>query len=70
LRKPIPRPPASAEAFLVGLLGDDLSLAPLLPLLLARTAGNPFFLEESVCALVETAALVGTPGGYRLAAPL
>jgi len=65
-----PLPPASAEAFLAGLLGDDPSLAPLLPLLLARTAGNPFFLEESVRTLVETAALVGTPGAYRLAAPL
>jgi tetratricopeptide (TPR) repeat protein len=64
-----PLPPASAEAFLAGLLGDDPSLAPLLPLLLARTAGNPFFLEESVRTLVETAALVGTPGAYRLAAP-
>ncbi len=65
-----PLPPASAEAFLAGLLGDDPSLTPLLPLLMARTAGNPFFLEESVRTLVETAALVGTPGAYRLAAPL
>ena len=65
-----PLPPASAEAFLAGLLGDDPSLAPLLPLLMARTAGNPFFLEESVRTLVETAALVGAPGAYRLAAPL
>jgi class 3 adenylate cyclase/tetratricopeptide (TPR) repeat protein len=65
-----PLPPASAEVFLAGLLGDDPSLAPLPPLLMARTAGNPFFLEESVRTLVETAALVGTPGAYRLAAPL
>jgi tetratricopeptide (TPR) repeat protein len=65
-----PLPPASAEAFLTGLLGDDSSLAPLLPLLMARTAGNPFFLEESVRTLVETAVLVGTPGAYRLAALL
>jgi class 3 adenylate cyclase/tetratricopeptide (TPR) repeat protein len=65
-----PLPPASAEVFLAGLLGDDPSLAPLLPLLMARTAGNPFFLEESVRTLIETAALVGTPGAYRLAAPL
>jgi class 3 adenylate cyclase/tetratricopeptide (TPR) repeat protein len=65
-----PLPHASAEAFLAGLLGDDPSLAPLLPPLLARTAGNPFFLEESVRTLVETVALVGTPGAYRLVAPL
>src|SRR5262245_34827189 len=37
---------------------------------MARTAGNPFFLEESVRALIETAALVGIPGAYRLTAPL
>jgi tetratricopeptide (TPR) repeat protein len=65
-----PLPPASAEALLTGLVGDDPSLAPLPPLLLARTAGNPFFLEESVRTLVETAVLVGTPGAYRLATPL
>src|SRR4030095_9131768 len=65
-----PLPPASAEAFLAGLLGDDPSLAPPLLLLIAPTAGNPFFLEESVRTLVETTALVGTPGAYRLAAPL
>jgi len=31
-------------------------------LLIARTAANPFFLEESVRTLVETGVLVGTPG--------
>jgi len=65
-----PLPPASAEAFLAALLGDDPSLAPLTPLLIARTEGNPFFLEESVRTLVETEVLVGTPGAYRLAQPL
>jgi class 3 adenylate cyclase len=43
-----PLPPASADAFLQALLGDDPGLAALKPLLIARTAGNPFFLEESV----------------------
>ena len=52
------------------LLGDDPSLAPLAPLLIARTAGNPFFLEESVRTLVETGVLVGEPGAYRLAQAL
>ena len=61
-----PLPPASAEAFLVALLGDDPSLMPLTQLLIARTEGNPFFLEESVRTLVETGALVGEPGAYRL----
>src|SRR5207237_8740065 len=65
-----PLPPASADEFLQALLGDDPSLASLKPLLIARTEGNPFFLEESVRTLVETGVLVGEPGAYRLARPL
>src|SRR6266851_3429066 len=48
----------------------DSLLAPLKPLLIARTEGNPFFLEESVRTLMETGVLVGAPGAYRLARPL
>src|SRR4029434_4122496 len=65
-----PLPPASADEFLQTLLGDDSSLAPLKQLLIARTEGNPFFLEESVRTLVETGVLVGEPGAYRLAQAL
>jgi class 3 adenylate cyclase/predicted ATPase len=65
-----PLPPASADALLQALLGDDPSLAPLKRLLIARTEGNPFFLEESVRALVETSVLAGEPGAYRLTRPL
>ena len=65
-----PLPPASADKFLQALLGDDPSLAPLKQLLIARTAGNPFFLEESMRTLVETGALEGTSGAYRLIQPL
>ena len=65
-----PLPPASADGFLQALLGDDPSLVPLKQLLIARTEGNPFFLEESVRTLVETGVLVGEPGAYRLARPL
>jgi class 3 adenylate cyclase/tetratricopeptide (TPR) repeat protein len=65
-----PLPPASAEAFIAALLGDNPSLVPLTPLLIARTEGNPFFLEESVRTLVETGVLAGTPGAYRLVQPL
>ena len=57
-----PLPPASAERSSQALLGDDPSLAPLTPLLIARTEGNPFFLEESVRTLVETGVL-GAPQG-------
>ncbi len=61
-----PLPPASADEFLQALLGADLSLASLTRLLIARTEGNPFFLEESVRTLVETGVLVGEPGAYHL----
>jgi tetratricopeptide (TPR) repeat protein len=65
-----PLPPASANELLQALLGDDPSFAPLKRLLIDRTEGNPFFLEESVRTLVETGVLVGAPGDYRLAKPL
>jgi class 3 adenylate cyclase len=65
-----PLPPASADELLQALVGDAPSLAPLTRLLIARTEGNPFFLEESVRTLVETGALVGEPGAYRLAQAL
>src|SRR4029450_3761079 len=40
-------------------------IAPVKRLLIERTDGNPFFLEESVRALVDGGALVGEPGRYR-----
>src|SRR5262249_52756629 len=61
-----PLPPASADALLQALLGNDPGLVPLKRLLIARTEGNPFFLEESVRTLVETGVLVGESGAYRL----
>src|SRR5262249_13446515 len=61
-----PLPPVSAHELLHALLGDDPGLTPLKELLIARTEGNPFFLEESVHTLVETGVLVGMPGAYSL----
>jgi class 3 adenylate cyclase len=60
-------PPESAEELLEALLGNDVGLQPLKELLLERTEGNPFFLEESVRTLVEARALTGKRGVYRLA---
>jgi predicted ATPase len=57
----------SAEELLQDLLGADAGLQPLRQLLIGRTEGNPFFLEESVRTLVEMKALVGERGAYRLA---
>jgi class 3 adenylate cyclase len=62
-----PLPPTSAAELLRVLLGDDASFAPLHRMLIERTEGNPFFLEESVRTLVESGVLVGEPGAYRLA---
>ncbi len=62
-----PLPPESAEALLDALVGADPALRPLKQLLIARTEGNPFFLEESVRTLVETKVLTGERGAYRLA---
>jgi class 3 adenylate cyclase/tetratricopeptide (TPR) repeat protein len=61
-----PLPPESADALLEALLGGDASLERLKTLLIERTEGNPFFLEESVRTLVETQVLAGKPGMYRL----
>ncbi|HEX2522963.1 MAG TPA: hypothetical protein VHP35_12650, partial [Terriglobia bacterium] len=61
-----PLPPESAEELLQALLGSDSSLAPLKQLLIARTEGNPFFLEESIRTLVETKFLAGQRGSHRL----
>ncbi|GIX49257.1 MAG: hypothetical protein KatS3mg131_3468 [Candidatus Tectimicrobiota bacterium] len=63
-------PPPEVEALLDALLGPDASLAPLAQLLHARSDGNPFFLEESVRMLAESGVLAGTPGAYRLTAPV
>jgi class 3 adenylate cyclase/tetratricopeptide (TPR) repeat protein len=63
-------PAENAGELLEGLLGGDPGLAPLKSLLTERTSGNPLFLEESVRTLVETRALTGTRGAYRLAQPV
>src|SRR4029453_15241067 len=58
---------ASADGLLSVLLGSDSTLRPLKRLLIERTAGNPFFLEESVRTLSETEGLAGDRGAYHLA---
>jgi class 3 adenylate cyclase/tetratricopeptide (TPR) repeat protein len=46
--------------------GASPSMAELTRLLIARTDGNPLFLEECVQSLVETGALRGQRGAYEL----
>ena len=59
-------PDDSGYAMLAALLGKDARLRQPKELVLARTEGNPFFIEESVRTLVETGVLSGTRGAYRL----
>jgi class 3 adenylate cyclase len=65
-----PLPPEGADELLDALVGTDVALASLKRLLITRTDANPLFLEESVRSLVETGALVGEPGDYRLTQPI
>ncbi|MGE0486676.1 MAG: adenylate/guanylate cyclase domain-containing protein [Gammaproteobacteria bacterium] len=65
----LPLVPLGADALgeLLGdLLGTDASLGELVPRIVKWTAGNPFYTEEVVNALVESGDLVGQPGHYRL----
>ena len=62
-----PLPSASGEELLEALLGSEPALRPLKRLLIERTEGSPFFLEESVRTLIETRVLVGERSAYRLA---
>jgi hypothetical protein len=63
-------PAASAHELLDAMLGADPTVQPLKSLLVRRTEGTPFFLEESVRTLVETRVLAGDRGAYRLTRPV
>jgi class 3 adenylate cyclase/tetratricopeptide (TPR) repeat protein len=65
-----PLPADNAAELLDPLLGSDPSLQALKGWLIGRTEGNPFFIQESVRTLVETHALIGERGAYRLVKPL
>src|SRR5438093_2945989 len=52
-----------AEEFLTVLLGSDARLHSLKQLILQKTEGTPFFMEEVVQDLCEQGALVRAPGG-------
>jgi class 3 adenylate cyclase/tetratricopeptide (TPR) repeat protein len=55
--------------FLHALLGSDGTLSSLKTFLVERASGNPFFVEEIVRRLVDTAVLDGVRGSYRLMRP-
>lgn len=61
-----PLDPAGAERLLQKLLGDDPALRHLRGTIGAHCAGNPFFMEETVRALVENGTVQGGVGHYEL----
>jgi class 3 adenylate cyclase len=62
--------PATTRELVAKLVGEDPRLEELREMLVERTSGNPFFVEESVRSLVDSGVLSGEPGAYRLGAPL
>jgi class 3 adenylate cyclase/tetratricopeptide (TPR) repeat protein len=65
-----PLGPEAIRELLADLLGDDASVAGLADRVHARTGGNPYFTEEVARSLVESGALQGTRGAYRLTQPI
>jgi transcriptional regulator with AAA-type ATPase domain/tetratricopeptide (TPR) repeat protein len=59
----------SANELLEDLLGTHPSLEPVKRHLIHWTDGNPFFLEESVQALIETGVFRGDRGAYQASCP-
>ena len=57
---------AEEEELLTFLLGGAASLTPVKTLILEKTQGTPFFMEEVVQTLVEDGTLVGAAGQYQL----
>ena len=56
----------SAEEMLSALLGDGVELAPLRRVIIEKTEGNPFFMEETVQVLLDEGALVRDGTTVRL----
>src|SRR5271154_4319151 len=60
----------SADEMLSALLSDGKDLIPLKRLIIERTEGNPFFMEETVQVLLDEGALVRDGSAARLTRPL
>jgi tetratricopeptide (TPR) repeat protein len=60
----------SADEMLSALLSDGKDQIPLKRLIIARTEGNPFFMEETVQVLLDEGALVHDGAVVRLTKPL
>jgi class 3 adenylate cyclase/predicted ATPase len=60
----------SADEMLTALLGDGKDLLPLRRLIIERTEGNPFFIEEIVQVLLDEGTLMRDGAGVRVTKPL
>ncbi len=60
----------SANEMLLALLGDGKDLLPLKRVIIEKTEGNPFFMEETVQVLLDEGALVREGTAVRLTRPL
>src|SRR5262245_47633791 len=65
-----PLGPDASRELVEELIGRHPSVASLPGLIHQRTGGNPFFTEEVARSLVESGALEGSRGDYRLVRPL
>jgi len=61
---------AATQELLDDLIGRHPSVSFLPDLIQARTGGNPFFTEEVVRSLIESAILEGDRGDYRMVRPI
>jgi class 3 adenylate cyclase/tetratricopeptide (TPR) repeat protein len=57
---------AAVSELLLDLVGPELAAGHLASTIADRSGGNPFFIEEIVQTLVESGALTGVRGSYRL----
>jgi predicted ATPase len=69
---PIPRHGTSHHSAqrLLALLGDGRDLEPLKRVIIEKTEGNPFFMEETVQVLLDEGALVRDGDTVKLTRPV
>jgi predicted ATPase len=60
----------NADEMLTAMVGDAVEIRPLKHLIIERTQGNPFFMEETVQVLLDEGALVREGATARLTKPL
>jgi class 3 adenylate cyclase len=60
----------SADEMLLALLGDGTDLEPLKRVIIEKTEGNPFFMEETVQVLLDEGGLVRNGAAVKLTRPV